>query len=56
MAPNELRKMMIAQEYEENWENMSSSETIEDIDRTTFEVINKGEQDSLEIDFTFTME
>lgn len=26
------------------------------IDRTTFEVINKGEQDSLEIDFTFTME
>lgn len=25
------------------------------IDRTTFEVINKGELDSLELDFTFTM-
>lgn len=25
------------------------------IDRTTFEVINKGEADSLELDFTFTM-
>lgn len=40
MAPNELRKMMIAQEYEENWENMSSSETIEDIDRATFDKFN----------------
>lgn len=26
------------------------------IDRTTFEVVNKGAQDTLEIDFTFTME
>ncbi|MCC8045978.1 MAG: ATP-binding protein, partial [Clostridiales bacterium] len=26
MSPSELRKMMIAQEYEENWENKSSGE------------------------------
>lgn len=37
MTPTELRKMMIAQEYEENWENRSSLETVDDIDETTFE-------------------
>ena len=35
MTPSELRKMMIAQEYEENWENQSSKDTIEDIDDDT---------------------
>lgn len=35
MTPSELRKMMIAQEYEENWENQSSKDTIEDIDEDT---------------------
>ena len=32
MTPSELRKMMISQEYEENWENMSSKENVDDID------------------------
>ena len=32
MTPRELRKMMISQEYEENWENMSSKDTVYDID------------------------
>lgn len=32
MTPSELRKMMISQEYEENWENMSSKDTVYDID------------------------
>ena len=35
MTLSELRKMMIAQEYEENWENQSSKDTIEDIDGDT---------------------
>lgn len=35
MTPSELRRMMIAQEYEENWENQSSKDTIEDIDGDT---------------------
>lgn len=32
MSPSELRKMMISREYEENWENISTKETINDID------------------------
>ena len=32
MTPRELRKMIISQEYEENWENMSSKDTVYDID------------------------
>lgn len=32
MSPGELRNMMIAQEYEENWENKSSDETVDDVD------------------------
>lgn len=35
MSPSELRKMMIAQEYEENWENKSSGETINDVNQST---------------------
>lgn len=35
MSPGELRSMMIAQEYEENWENKSSDETIDDVDVET---------------------
>lgn len=32
MSPGELRNMMIVQEYEENWENKSSDETVDDVD------------------------
>ncbi len=42
MTPSELRKIMIAQEYKENWKNMSSSETIGDIDKTTFDKFNNN--------------
>lgn len=35
MSPSELRKMMIAQEYEENWENKTSNEDILDVSNTT---------------------
>ncbi len=35
MSPSELRNMMIDQEYEENWENKSSNETLDDIDERT---------------------
>ncbi|MCD8067748.1 MAG: putative DNA binding domain-containing protein [Lachnospiraceae bacterium] len=35
MSPGELRKMMIAQEYEENWENKSSGEAINDVNQST---------------------
>lgn len=42
MTPGELRKMMIAQEYEENWENQSSLETVEDIDKVTFDKFYKN--------------
>lgn len=35
LDPSELKKIMIAREYEENFENKSSKETIEDIDKTT---------------------
>ena len=35
MSPSELRNMMIAQEYEENWENKSSNETVDDVDEET---------------------
>lgn len=34
MTPSELRKMMISQEYEDNWENMSSKDTVDDIDES----------------------
>lgn len=32
MTPGELRRMMIDQEYEENWEDKSSKESIDDVD------------------------
>lgn len=35
MSPGELRRMMIAQEYEENWENKSSGEAIKDVNEST---------------------
>ena len=35
LSPGELRKIMIGKEYEENWENRSSNETINDVDEQT---------------------
>lgn len=51
MTPSELRKMMIAQEYEENWENQSSKGTFLDISRiegNIFELINAAIEDITE--------
>lgn len=36
LSPSELRKIMIGKEYEENWENRSTNETVADIDEQTF--------------------
>ena len=38
LTPAELRKIMIGQEYSENWGNKTSDETIEDVDEKTLEV------------------
>ncbi|HJJ35588.1 MAG TPA: putative DNA binding domain-containing protein [Methanocorpusculum sp.] len=35
LSPSELRKIMIGMEYEENWENGLSGETIDDVDADT---------------------
>lgn len=35
LSPSELRKIMIGQEYKENWENKSSDQTIDDADEKT---------------------
>ena len=35
LSPSELRKIMIGKEYEENWENRSSNETLNDVDEQT---------------------
>jgi len=35
LSPSELRKIMIGREYEENWENRSSHETLDDVDEQT---------------------
>ena len=35
LSPGELRKIMIGKEYEENWENHSSNETVDDVDEQT---------------------
>lgn len=35
LSPGELRKIMIGKEYEENWGNCSSNETVEDVDEQT---------------------
>ena len=35
LSPGELRKIMIGKEYEENWENRSSNETLNDVDEQT---------------------
>ncbi|MBR3154616.1 MAG: putative DNA binding domain-containing protein [Lachnospiraceae bacterium] len=37
LTPAELRKIMIGQEYAENWENKTSEETISDVDDKTLE-------------------
>lgn len=37
LSPSELRKIMIGQEYKENWENKSSGQTIDDVDEKTLE-------------------
>ena len=35
LSPSELRKIMVGQEYAENWENKSSKEKIDDVDDKT---------------------
>lgn len=35
LSPSELRKMMIRREYEENWENKTSDQTVDDADEKT---------------------
>lgn len=35
LSPSELRKIMIGQEYVENWENITSNETLHDVDDKT---------------------
>lgn len=37
LTPQELRKMMINKEYEDNWGNRSSNETLLDVDDTTID-------------------
>lgn len=37
LTPSELRKIMIGQEYAENWENKTSEDTVFDIDEKTLE-------------------
>ena len=41
LSPSELRKIMIGQEYKENWENKSSDQTIDDADEKEVVVIIK---------------
>ena len=36
LTPGELRRIMIGKEYEENWENRTSTDTIADVDEQTF--------------------
>lgn len=42
MSQSELRSVMIAQEYEENWENKSSGETVIDADEATLNSFYKN--------------
>lgn len=43
MNPAQLRRLMISREYEEHWENKSSSETIDDVDLSTVKLFyDKG--------------
>lgn len=43
MNPSQLRRLMISREYEEHWENKSSSETIDDVDLPTVKLFyDKG--------------
>ena len=36
LTPGELRRIMIGKEYEDNWENRTSIDTISDVDEQTF--------------------
>ncbi len=42
LTPSELRKIMINKEYEDNWENRISEETIDDIDEQMVEKFYRG--------------
>ena len=42
LTPSELRKIMIGQEYRENWENKSSGQTIDDVDEKTLQNFYKA--------------
>jgi ATP-dependent DNA helicase RecG len=42
LTPSELRKIMINKEYEDNWENMTSEETLDDVDEQMVEKFNRG--------------
>lgn len=42
LTPSELRKIMIKKEYEDNWENISSKETIYDVDLNTINQFYKS--------------
>ena len=35
LSPSELRKIMIRREYEENWENKTTNQTVDDADEKT---------------------
>jgi len=35
LTPSELRKVMVGKEYEDNWEDLSSKDTIDDVDEQT---------------------
>lgn len=37
LTPADLRKIMVGQEYAENWENKTSDETVADVDKKTLE-------------------
>jgi len=37
LSPNELRKLMVGMEYEENWETCASKETLDDVDTATLD-------------------
>jgi ATP-dependent DNA helicase RecG len=42
LTPSELRKIMINKEYEDNWENRTSEETLDDVDEQMVEKFYRG--------------
>ena len=42
LTPSELRKIMINKEYEDNWENRISEETLDDVDKQMVEKFYRG--------------